>query len=167
MTERDDAEVRAFIERFAAVLADSGWQRMAARVFVALLVADSGRRTAAELSEILRASPAAVSGAVRYLAQLSLVGREREPGTRHDVYVVNNDVWHQAAVSRDRTMARFDVSLADGVKMLGPETPAGRRLAETRAFFAFIASEIEQIIDRWEARKQELRTEAEAEAARG
>jgi len=46
---------------------------MAVRVFVALLVSDDGRRTAAELAEMLRVSPAAVSNAVRYLQQVRLV----------------------------------------------------------------------------------------------
>ena len=41
--------------------------RMPARAFAAILAADDGRRTAAELAELLEVSPAAVSGAVRYL----------------------------------------------------------------------------------------------------
>ena len=49
---------------------------MPARVFAALLASDSGRLTSAELSALLKVSPAAVSGAVRYLAQVNLVSRE-------------------------------------------------------------------------------------------
>lgn len=51
---------------------------MPARVFTALLVADDGKLTVAELAEMLQVSPAAVSNAVRYLQQTRLV--EREPG---------------------------------------------------------------------------------------
>ena len=54
----------AYIERFAAVLVAAGFPPMPARVFVALLVTDSGRLSAAELAAMLRISPAAVSGAV-------------------------------------------------------------------------------------------------------
>ena len=46
-------------------------QRMPARVFAALLASDDGALTSAELGEQLQVSPAAVSGAVRYLAQVS------------------------------------------------------------------------------------------------
>lgn len=53
---------------------------MPARVFTALLVADDGKLTVAELAEMLQVSPAAVSNAVRYLQQTRLVEREREPG---------------------------------------------------------------------------------------
>ena len=56
-----------YIERFTAVLVAAGFPAMPARVFVALLIADSGRLSAADLAGMLRISPAAVSGAVRYL----------------------------------------------------------------------------------------------------
>jgi hypothetical protein len=41
--------------------------RMPARVFAAVLVAEDGRRTAAELADQLGVSPAAISGAVPIL----------------------------------------------------------------------------------------------------
>jgi DNA-binding transcriptional regulator GbsR (MarR family) len=150
-TARDEGEVRAFIERFASVLAETGWQRMGARVFAALLVADTGRRTVAELSEILSASPAAISGAVRYLEQLALASRERDPGTRRDVYRVDSDMWYRVALSRDRVLGRYVTSLTSGIQAVGPSTPAGERLADTRAFFAYLAAEMPRIMDRWHA----------------
>ena len=82
MPEEPEAEDPLFeyIERFAAVLVLAGFPAMPARVFVALLVTDSGRLSAAELAGLLRISPAAVSGAVRYLIQVGLVHKERVPG---------------------------------------------------------------------------------------
>ena len=74
---RDEEAVRRFIERFALDLAEAGMARMPARVFAALLADDDGRLTAAELAELLQVSPAAISGAVRYLAQLRMVSRGR------------------------------------------------------------------------------------------
>ena len=46
---------------------------MPARVFAALLIAPDARLTAAELAERLQVSPAAISGAVRYLVQVRMV----------------------------------------------------------------------------------------------
>ena len=83
-TGRDEEAVRRFIERFALTLTESGMARMPARVFAAILTADDGRCTAADLAGLLGVSPAAVSGAVRFLIQLRLVRREREPGERRD-----------------------------------------------------------------------------------
>ncbi|WP_237047875.1 hypothetical protein [Lentzea guizhouensis] len=53
--------VRWFVEQFSAVLTDTGMARMPARVLTALLTAESGRLTSAELTDLLRISPAAVS----------------------------------------------------------------------------------------------------------
>ena len=69
-TGRDEEAVRRFIERFALNLVEAGMARMPARVFAGVLVAADGRQTAAELAELLQVSPAAISGAVRYLTQL-------------------------------------------------------------------------------------------------
>ena len=77
-TARDPAVVSRFVERFAQVFVEAGMPRIASRIFVALVATDSGRLTAAELAEQLRASPAAISGGVRYLIQVDLVSRERE-----------------------------------------------------------------------------------------
>jgi DNA-binding transcriptional regulator GbsR (MarR family) len=74
---------------------------MPARVFVALLVSDDGRRTAAELAEMLKVSPAAISNAVRYLQQVRLAVREREPGERRDHYRLYDDTWYEAVTQRD------------------------------------------------------------------
>ena len=89
--------------------------------------------TAAELTEALDVSPAAVSGAVRYLTQTYLIGKEREPGSRRDVYVVQADAWHDAMLTRDRVLAQIETSLRAGVPAVGGlETAAGRRLAAVR-----------------------------------
>ncbi|HET9970779.1 MAG TPA: MarR family transcriptional regulator, partial [Streptosporangiaceae bacterium] len=82
-----------YTERFSAVLVAAGFPAMPARVFVALLVADSGRLSAAELAGMLRISPAAVSGAVRYLIQVGLVHKERVPGSRRDYYRMPGGMW--------------------------------------------------------------------------
>src|SRR5205814_916358 len=66
---RDDDAVKRYTEQFGNLLAETGWPRMAARVFAAILCSEAGRMTAAELSDQLQASPAAVSGAVNYLLQ--------------------------------------------------------------------------------------------------
>src|SRR5690349_19613035 len=99
VAERDPEAVQRFVEHFASALVNAGLQRTHARVFAALHGTDSGRLTAAELAETLQISPAAVSGAVRYLTQFNLIRREREPGSRRDVYVLYRDNWYEAIVN--------------------------------------------------------------------
>jgi predicted transcriptional regulator len=155
----------AYIERFASVLTDSGIPRMPSRVFAALITRDDGRLTSQELSELLDISPAAVSGAVRYLSQVNLVTRERQPGTRRDRYRVLDEVWQDALFERDTMMARWEASLAEGVAVVGPDTPAGQRLTESAQMFRFLRGELSGMLERWQVRRAELRAESEASGA--
>jgi len=139
-----------YIERFAAVLVAAGFPPMPARVFVALLITDSGRLTAADLAGTLRISPAAVSGAVRYLIQLGLVHKERVPGSRRDYYRMPGNMWDDMIRMRDQVMARWTALVREGIDLVGPDSPAGARMAEQAAFLEFATSELSEILKRWQ-----------------
>jgi DNA-binding transcriptional regulator GbsR (MarR family) len=156
LSTRDSDAVSQFVEKFAAVLTETGFPRMPARLFAALLASDSGTMTASELAELLRISPAAISGAVRYLTQVNLVSREHKPGSRRERYRVHSDIWYEAMARRDRVLSRCEQSLRDGIELLGRNTGAGTRMAETLAFFEFIQAELHSLLDRWRERKQHL-----------
>jgi predicted transcriptional regulator len=147
--QRDETAVRRFIEDFATALSEMGVPRMPARVFVGLLTSDSGRLTAAELAGQLGASPAAISGAVRYLLQIGLIRREGEPGSRRHYYRVPDDVWNELITLRNRAMARWTAVLREGVPVLGADTPAGSRIAESVRYFEFVGAELPLVIARW------------------
>jgi DNA-binding transcriptional regulator GbsR (MarR family) len=149
--------VSGFIERFAAALTEAGFPRMPARVFAGLLATDSGRLTAADLADLLQLSPAAISGAVRYLAQVNLASREREPGSRRDYYRVHDDVWYEAIARREQVLARWERSLREGIEVLGRDTAAGSRMAETLAFFEFLQKELPPLLKKWREHKLNLR----------
>ncbi|MER5432096.1 MarR family transcriptional regulator [Streptomyces sp. NPDC002588] len=153
-TARDAQAVSRFVESFAAQLVEAGMQRMAARVFAALLSSDEGVLSSAELGEQLRISPAAVSGAVRYLAQTHMVSREREPGSRRERYRVHGDQWYEALTNREAIIKRWEGALREGVASLGPDTPAGRRMAETLAFFEFLEGEVSAVMERWRVHRE-------------
>ena len=142
-----------FVERFASVLTESGFPRMPARVFAALLATDSGRLTVAELVHLLHVSPAAISGAVRYLAQVNLASREVEPGSRRERYRVQSEIWYEAMARKDQVLERCERSLREGIEVIGRTTPAGARIAETLEFFEFIQTELPAMLERWRARK--------------
>ena len=147
-----DAAAR-FVERFALLLDEAGMPRMPARAFAAILAEDAGRLTAPELAERLAVSPAAVSGAVRYLTQAGMVTRGREPGARLDDYRLHDDVWYETYAHRGEMLRRWEQAMAEGADALGPGTPAGARLEETREFFAFLREELPALMERWRARQ--------------
>jgi predicted transcriptional regulator len=145
-----DDPLFGYTERFAAVLVAAGFPPMPARVFVALLVADSGRLSAADLAGVLRISPAAVSGAVRYLIQLNLVHKERVPGSRRDYYRMPGSMWDSLIRQRDQVMARWTALVREGIDLVGPDSPAGQRLAEQADFLEFVSAELSAVSARWD-----------------
>jgi hypothetical protein len=90
-----------------------------------------------------------VSGAVRYLIQIGMVRRETEPGSRRHYYRAPDNVWGDVITNRDHLMARWTSVLREGVGILGADTPAGARVAESVRFFEFVSSELPSVIARW------------------
>jgi DNA-binding transcriptional regulator GbsR (MarR family) len=129
---------------------------MPARVFAALFVEESGRMTAGELAAALQVSAAAVSGAIRYLTGVGMVFREREPGSRRDHYVVTDTLWQQAISARTPTMKRMEDEMRNGVQLVGRDSRAGRRAAETADFFEFLRGEMDGLMQRWQSHRSTL-----------
>jgi predicted transcriptional regulator len=154
--ERDGAAAGRFVEDFASALVEMGVPRMPARIFSALTTSDSGRLSAAELAARLQASPAAVSGAVRYLVQLGLARREGEPGSRRHYYRVPDNVWNELITLRNRQLARWTGVMREGIDILGADTPAGARIAESVRYFEFVSTELPGVISKWQEHKADL-----------
>ena len=149
ITPRDEANVYRFVERFASAMAEGGLPRMPARIFTALLCSESGSMTAAELAEYLQASPAAISGSVRYLINIGMVNREGVPGSRQHHYRVPDDVWDQMVVIENRQTARWAALLREGAEVTGPGSPAGQRISESADYMDFLGNEVLEIMKRW------------------
>lgn len=155
-TGPDEAVLR-FVEQFAMILAESGMHRMPARVFAYILADDAERYTARELSEGLRVSPAAISGSVRYLVQIGLLIKEREPGSRSDHYrVFDEDIWYTILQQRLDLLRRYEEILAEGVEVLDQARPGGRRIRETHEFMRFNRIEMAELAERWREHKHKL-----------
>lgn len=150
----DPTAVAAFVERLGSAFTDAGFPRLPARVFSSLLATEDGRMTATDLVEALEVSPAAISGAVNYLASVHLIHRGRERGSRRDVYVVRDDAWHDMMLNSGRIYDPFIRALADGVATVGGDsTRAGARLALSVEFLEFVSVEVAGIASRWEERR--------------
>lgn len=146
---RGEPAVRRFVESFASALVEAGVPHMPALVFVMLLATDTGGLTAEELATQLQVSRAAISGAVKYLDQVGLTTRERQPGSRRHRYVLRDPSWYTVVARRERILDRWIVTTREGVDALGAETPAGRRLAESLEFFEFLRQEMSALLARW------------------
>lgn len=138
------------VERLGQVLEDSGVPRMPARVFAYILAEDRDRYTAAELADGLQVSPAAISGAVRYLTHTRLVVRERRPSGRGDLFrVVDGDIWGTIMTARLSQMDDYVASLDKAVALLEPGSAGRARVEETRDYFAFAREGMVDLAERW------------------
>jgi predicted transcriptional regulator len=153
--EGDSTAVERFVEQFALLLAEAGLQRMPSRVFGALIVTESGKLTAGEIADTLRVSPAAVSGAVRYLLQVGLIVKRRDPGERRDHYEVTDDMWYETYANRDTQMKQWAGLMAEGVAAVGADTKAGWRLETSRQFFEFLGRELPELMRKWREYQQD------------
>jgi DNA-binding transcriptional regulator GbsR (MarR family) len=152
-----DQDLLRAVERFAHTMEMSGMPRMAARVFAYVLAEDSDRHTAADLAEGLQVSPAAISGAVRYLLDARLLFREREPGMRSDLYrVYDDDVWSTIMAARRPILDQFIVGIDEAIGLVGEDTRGGRPLVETREFLRFVQREMGDMLERWRSERRQL-----------
>ncbi len=153
--QRDPAALERATERLAAVLVQSGWARMPALVYSALLSTDEGGLTSAGLTEALGISPAAVSGAVRYLDDLGLVRRERQAGSRREWYRLQENNWHEIIERGIQGITRTEEALRESLEAFGEDTPAGRRVAGALDFYAFYRRHVSAVLRKWDQRAAE------------
>ncbi|NUR06908.1 MAG: MarR family transcriptional regulator [Nocardioidaceae bacterium] len=145
------------VERVATLLTEAGMPPMASRVFAYALADDSDRYTAAELAAGLRVSPAAISGAVRYLLDTRLLFKEREPGRRADIYrVYDDDVWSAIMLARLPMLEMWEQAVAEAADLVGPDHRGGRRLRETQEYFRFTREETRAMVERWREHRKTL-----------
>lgn len=150
---RDEVAVGVFVERMALVFAHMGMPRMAARVLLTITSAEEEVLSTADLAARLGVSPAAVSGAVRYLMDFGFLVREPVAGSRRDWYRMPDDAWYEAAVLRNSRFSTLVATADQGIAALGgAETAAGRRVGQMRDFCAFADRELGLLMERWHAR---------------
>ena len=144
---RDPAAVGQVEQRLADALAQMGLPRMICRLLACLTTTDSGGMTSAELVRRLQVSPASISKAIGFLADQQLVRRERDG--RRERYVVEDDMWYRASIASGYTNNLLAAAALDGAVILGPETPAGARLADTGRFLTLFTEDLLSRAEYW------------------
>jgi hypothetical protein len=92
-----------------------------------------------------------VSGAVRQLLQVSFISRERLPGSRKDHYRIREDVFAAILERRNLALSEWEATSRSGAGLFPADSPVARRLTEAADFFAFIHTDMEQMIKNWRA----------------
>jgi DNA-binding transcriptional regulator GbsR (MarR family) len=148
---------RNFVEQMAALFEQLGFPRMPGRILFAIMTAEEQGLTAAELAQRLGVSPAAISGAVRYLLQIGMLEREPVVGSRRDRYRLPDEGWYTVSLAKGDQYRRIAEIADKGSHELGLDTPEGARAAQMREFFLFCADELEGVMARWRSKHPEHR----------
>lgn len=140
------------VERLGRTMEAIGIPRMPARVFAFILADDQESYTATELAGGIDVSPAAISGAVRYLTDTHLVVRERNPAGRGDLFRVRDgDIWGTIQAARLPLLDHIIESVQEAVELLPPGSAGRARVEETWDYFTFIREDSERLDERWRA----------------
>lgn len=147
MTEPAPEELLADAAR---ELAHQGFPAMPARVVMALTASEEGRLTAEELAAELAASPAAISGAVRYLGTLGFVRAGTVPGSRRHVYSLPRTPWYTATLTRPGVYRDLIELLAAAAERMAPGSTARERVEEMVDFFRFFERRLPDLLEEWQ-----------------
>ncbi|MFH8294625.1 helix-turn-helix domain-containing protein [Streptomyces sp. NPDC018059] len=131
------------------LMVQAGLPQMMARVLAALFTTDSGSLTSAELVRRLHVSPASISKAVGYLETQALIRRERDPHSRAERYVIDDDVAFQSIMAGARAQTRIAEACRIAARKLGPSTPAGARLENTSEFLLHVIDDLVRSAQYW------------------
>jgi predicted ArsR family transcriptional regulator len=134
--------------RLASAFAAAGFPPMAANVLIAVLTSERGAATAEELAGELGASPAAVSGAVRYLMTVGMIARHRAPGERRYVYELPAS-WYGVSLNNGALYERLAATAESAAA--GLEGAARDRVLDMVGFFRFVRARIPELVSEWEA----------------
>lgn len=141
-------------EQAAAMLTAAGMPRMPSRVLMALVGSPDGGYSAAELADRLGISPAAVSGAVRYLQSLRMIHRLSRPGDRIARYDLMEDGWHSMVTANAPVYEKLG-NYIDAIADENADAPASvARAREMGGFLRFLAGRMPQLIAEWEAQRE-------------
>ena len=144
----DDA-MADFVARSASELAAQGFPAMPARVIMALTASEEGQLTSEQLTDVLSASPAAISGAVRYLGTLGFVRQTTVPGSRRHVYTLPHTPWYTASLTRPGIYRSIIELLGSGAAALPDGSSARARIEEMADFFRFFERRIPELLEEW------------------
>jgi DNA-binding transcriptional regulator GbsR (MarR family) len=138
-------------EQAAAMLTAAGMARMPARVMMALVGSPDDGYTAADLAERLGVSPAAVSGAVRYLISMRLIQRLSRPGDRRDRYDLVDDAWAGMITSNAPLYAALATQM-DRIADENTDAPTSvARAREVADFLRYLTERMPGLVDEWRA----------------
>lgn len=136
----DPAQLLNWVERVASFFAEHyGLPPITGRILGWLLICDPVEQSAAEIVEAIGASRASLTTNLQILNASGLVRRLTRPGRRTTYYRIDDDMWATVIKRRIQSMMSFSRITADGLSLVGPDSPRAARLRAAHDFFEWMA----------------------------
>lgn len=143
-----------FVEKIGALAERDGLPRIGGRL-VGFLLLHAGSFSLDELAQTLQVSKASVSTNARQLERAGLLERTTAPGDRRDYYHLAEDPWSRLYEMTRLRLIRMRQALAEGAATLPEDLDEARqRLRKWEGFYGFLLEELDQRIQRWQARQE-------------
>lgn len=125
----DDTDALAWIEQVAEFFArQEGLPPITGRILGWLLVCEPPEQSAADIAAGIKASRASMTNNIRTLIAVGLIRRRTRAGERTAYYRIDDDAWEAALRRRIEGMAEFENIAAQGLALVGAESPRASRL---------------------------------------
>jgi hypothetical protein len=135
----DPAEM-AWIEQVANFFADQeGLPPITGRILGWLMICEPAEQSAADIATAIKASRASMTSNIRTLMAVGLIRRRTRAGERTSYYRIDDDAWEAAVRRRIEGMVKFENIAADGLQLVGPETPRASRLHAAYNVYRWVA----------------------------
>ncbi len=134
------------------MLEEVGFPHTIARVYTVLTLAEGEGLATSELIEELEVSKASVSNAMQFLVGIELVERYRVRGSRQSHYRILKDVWGTILAKKFAAIGYIRRTVEEAMA-LEPSDKARERLEEMHDVYSFFETEFEEVMSRWNERK--------------
>jgi DNA-binding transcriptional regulator GbsR (MarR family) len=116
---------------------------------ICMLFAEQPTMTAGDLSERLRASSGAISGAIKMLTSVGLVDRVPAPASRRDHYRLRYNAWPIQYTNQNEVTSAVLKAAEAGIAATEDGSLPRQRLTQMRDFYNFLFEEMPALLDRW------------------
>ena len=125
----DSAAEMAWIEQVADFFADQeGLPPITGRVLGWLMICEPAEQSAADIATAIKASRASMTTNIRTLLTVGLIRRCTRAGDRTAYYRIDDHAWEAALRRRINGMVKFEDIAAQGLELVGPDTPRASRI---------------------------------------
>jgi hypothetical protein len=156
----------SFVEEMGQYLSSIGMTPMSGRMLAWLLICDPAEQTAAELSDMLRASRGAISGAARALETAGFIRRSRRRGDRREYFSVPPGAIHALVSGAGAIYHRLEAITAHGIGVVADLPPPKReRIEEFHDFVAYVERLVPALLEQYLRDRDAARAAAAAEPA--